>query len=196
MHSQEYNWERRIYKMTIEKEEIIEEEVEQETQPAAEKEEEPKFTQSQLDEIIQKRLDRAMTKAEEERKQAEELAKLSAKERAAKELELKEQELEEERKEFYRERLELQTTKELDRLNLPISFTEYVIGDDAESTQERIKAFHELWEEEHEKRRLDSMKGKTPSVGKLDKITKDSILSIGDPIERKRKIAENIELFN
>lgn len=177
------------------------EETTEETKPAEEKienkEQEGKvFTQEELDNIIKDRLDRAMAKAEKERKQAEELAKLSEKERAKKELEIKEKELEEERVKFYKERLELQTSKELDRIGLPITFTEYVIGEDAETTNERIKKFHQLWETELEKRRIESMKGKTPTMGKAGAITKESILAIGDPIERKRKIAENIELFN
>ena len=180
-------------------EEIKVDEIEEVTLPnetKTEEKQEKTFTQDQLDKIIQDRLERAMKKADEDRKQAEELAKLSEKERAKKELEIKEKELEEERKLFYRERLELQTSKELDKLGLPIAFTEYVMGANAEETQVRITEFTKVWETELEKRRIESMKGTTPGSGKSKGITKEDILSMGNPIERKRKIAENIELFN
>ncbi len=168
----------------------------EETQPIIEETKEKMFSQDELDKIIQTRLDRAMKKAEDDRKQAEELAKLSEKERAAKEIEIKQQEFENERKIFYRERLELQTSKELDKLGLPISFTTYVMGDNAEETQVRLTEFAKLWETELQARRIESMKGKTPEIGTSKGMTKEDILSMGDPIERKRKIAENIELFN
>ena len=123
------------------------------------------FTQRELDDIIQKRLDRAMAKAEEERKQAEELAKLTGAKRAEKELEIKELELEEERRVFRRERLELQTSKELDKLGIPIAFTEYVIAENAEETEKKINGFKELLEAEKAKWRVDGMKGATPPKG-------------------------------
>lgn len=173
----------------------------EETQPTEEKEEEKieeekKFTQEELDEIIQKRLDRAMKKAEEERKQAEELAKLSEKERAEKELELKEQELERERKEFQKERLELQTTKELDKIGLPIAFTKFVIGSNAEETHENIKSFNELWEAELDKRRLDAMKGKTPTSGKSAGATTQEEFNQMSYKERLALKRENEDLYN
>lgn len=184
------------------KEQIEQVEETEETNPTEEKieekvkEQEPKFTQEELDNIIQKRLERAMTKAEEERKQAEELAKLSEKERAAKELEIKEKELEQERKEFYRERLELQTTKELDKIGLPIAFTEYVIGDNAEETQDRIKKFNELWETEVEKRRIESLRGKTPVLGgKSQSMTREDIIKMPYKEQIAFK-ADNLELYN
>lgn len=160
------------------------------------KKEEKRFTQEELDDIIQKRLDRAMKKAEEERKQAEELAKLSEKERAEKKLELKEQELERERKEFQKERLELQTTKELDKIGLPIAFTDFVIGSNAEETHERIKLFNELWETELDKRRIDAMKGKTPTKGTTSQsMTKEEFGELTHT-QRQNLYNENRELYN
>jgi hypothetical protein len=126
------------------------------------------FTQTELDNIIQNRLERAMKKAEDERKQAEELAKLSEKERAKREIEIKEQELLDERNKFYKERLELQTSKELDAIDIPIAFTEFVMAEDAEATQARIKKFVDLWESEVEKRRIESMRGQAPQKGTTD----------------------------
>lgn len=160
-----------------------------------EEKQEKTFTQDQLDKIIQDRLDRAMKKADEDRKQAEELAKLSEKERAKKELEIKEKELEEERKLFYRERLELQTSKELDKLGLPIAFTEYVMGANAEETQTRITEFTKVWETELEARRIESMKGKTPEIGASKGLTKEEFDKMNYK-ERTKLYSENPTLYN
>lgn len=131
------------------------------------------FTQEELDAIVEKRLAREKSKrdelkktAEREKKQAEELAKLSAEERAKKEFEIQQEDFKRQQNEFYRERLELQTTKELDERNLPVSFAQYVLGEDAESTQQRMNEFEAVWEKELEKRRVDAMRGTSPATGK------------------------------
>ena len=176
-----------------------------------ETQEEEVFTKEELEKRLQSETDRRVSMAiakreeamkeemmaqiEKERKEAEELAKLSEKERAAKELELKEQELEKERKIFYRERLELQTSKELDKLGLPISFTEYVIGEDAEVTHDRIKEFHELWETELERRRIESMKGKTPTIGGKSAVVTQEEFDKMDYVEKRELYNTNIELY-
>lgn len=156
-------------------EELNSEEVEEEVTQPEENEEatnEKTFTQEELNDIVEKRIAREKAKQDElkkqaelEKKQAEELAKLSAEERAKKEFEFEQEEFKKQQQEFYRERLELQTTKELDERDLPVSFAKYVIGEDAESTQERINEFEGLWEKELERRRVDAMRGKTPSIG-------------------------------
>lgn len=104
------------------------------------------FTQDELDAIIQKRLDRALSKAEQERKEAEELAKLSEKERSQKEMEKREQEIELERQSIRRERLELQTTKELTTRGLDPDFAPFVLREDAETTKEAIDRLQSLWQ--------------------------------------------------
>lgn len=165
----------------MDKEEFKNEEVEktQDTQPetneGTEKEEEM-IPKSKVNEIVEERVgsvlkrereqqEKLLAEAEREKKQAEELAKLSEKERAEKELELREQDFERRQQEFERERLELETTKQLDKRDLPVSFAKYVIGEDAETTQERINEFEGLWEKELERRRVDAMRGTTPAKG-------------------------------
>jgi len=83
------------------------------------------YTEDEVKAQVQAETDRKVTKAletakakwlEEEQakvKQAEELAKLSEKERAAKELEIQRTEFEQEKSKFERERLTLQTEKDL-----------------------------------------------------------------------------------
>lgn len=172
----------------------IEVEEEKVTQPEIEVVEKT-FTQEDMDRIIKDRLERATKKADADRKQAEELAKLSEKERATKELEIKEQEFEDERKQFYKERLELQTSKELDKLGLPIAFTNYVMGENAEETNEKIKLFSELWDKELSSRRIESMKSGTPRTGATSTVTKEQFEEM-DYGDRNELFYSNKKLYD
>ena len=114
------------------------------------------LSQDKVNEIVEKRLAKAKEKAERERTQAEELAKLSAEERARKEFEIemanKQAEYEEQLKEFNnmkmafeKSQLLAQVTKELNDRNLPIDMANQLLGKDAEESMKNIQAFEENW---------------------------------------------------
>lgn len=114
------------------------------------------LSQDKVNEIVEKRLAKAKEKAERERTQAEELAKLSAEERARKEFEIemanKQAEYEAQLKEFNnmkmafeKSQLLAQVTKELNDRNLPIDMANQLLGKDAEESMKNIQAFEENW---------------------------------------------------
>lgn len=133
------------------------------------------YTEDELKAQIQAETDRKVTKAletakakwlEEEQaklKQAEELAKLSEKERAAKELEIQRKELEAERSKFERERLTLQTEKELINEGMPPEFAPFVVAETGEQTRTNINTLKASWQAAIEKAIDDKVKGRTPS---------------------------------
>ena len=127
------------------------------------------FTQEEVDKMISKRLQRERkdikAQIEAERKQAEELAKLSEQEKASKLLELKEKELNDKIKAFENEKLLNETSKQLDSKNLPIEFAEMLKGKDAESTFENIKAFEIKFNEALEKMVTERLRGNVPKAG-------------------------------
>lgn len=123
------------------------------------------FTQEELDKIIEKRLARALKKAEEEKAEAERLAKMSAEERAKEEFRKEKEKFEQERKQYQREKLELQVTKELATKELPTEFSKYLLGDNAESCMENIKTFETVWQKAIEKAVDAKLKGSTPKSG-------------------------------
>ena len=127
------------------------------------------FTQDEVNEMISKRLQRERkdikAQIEAERKQAEELAKLSEQEKASKLLELKEKELNDKIKAFENEKLLNETSKQLDSKNLPIEFAEMLKGKDAESTFENIKAFEIKFNEALEKMVTERLRGNVPKAG-------------------------------
>ena len=147
-----------------------------EPQPEVTPPEPPKtYTEDELKAQIQAETDRKVTKAletakakwlEEEQaklKQAEELAKLSEKERASKELEIQRKELEAERSKFERERLTLQTEKELINENMPGEFAQFVVAETGEQTRANINTLKASWQAAIEKAIDDKVKGRTPT---------------------------------
>ena len=110
------------------------------------------------------------------RKEAEELAKLSESERLKVEKEKEEMRLEKERQEFAqekaefeRERLQLQTEKELASRKLPTEFAPYILGADADDTFERMTTFEEKWQKAIEAEIQERLKSKTPKFGATKK---------------------------
>src|SRR3712207_7284208 len=71
-----------------------------------------------------------------EKSEAEKLAKMTADERAQAKFEKEKQEFEEERAKFQRDQLELETVKELGKQGLDVEFSSFLMGENAESTNE------------------------------------------------------------
>ena len=140
------------------------------------------YTEDELKAQIQAETDRKVTKAletakakwlEEEQakvKQAEELAKLSEKERLAKELEIQRNEFEAEKSKFQRERLTLQTEKDLINKNLPPEFAELLVSENAEKTLEKINMFEASWQAAIERAIDEKVKGRTPKGSTNDQV--------------------------
>ena len=153
------------------------------------------FTQEEVDKMISKRLQRERkdieAKIEAERKQAEELAKLSEQEKASKLLELKEKELNDKIKAFENEKLLNETSKQLASKNLPIEFAEMLKGNDAEKTFENIQLFEAKFNEAVEKVVTERLRGNVPKT-----TTSSSNPSITKEQFKKMDLMQRQELFN
>ena len=169
-----------------------EEVVEEQAEGTEEEVERLEMSREEYDAALQKEADRRVAQAikkrevehkkelekkvVEARKEAEELAKLSESERMKVEKEREEmtlskqrEELTKERKEFEMERLKLQAEKELAIRKLPIEFSAYVLGDDADDTFERITVLEEQWQKALETEINERLKSKTPKLGTTNK---------------------------
>ena len=126
------------------------------------------FTQDEVNEMISKRLQRERkdieAKIEAERKEAEELAKLSEAERQRALFEKQVKEFEETKKAFENERLLNETSKQLASKNLPIEFASMLKGKDAESTFENIQLFEVKFNEAVEKVVTERLRGNVPKT--------------------------------
>ena len=159
-------------------------------------------SQDEINDIVNKRLARERkdieAKIEAERKQAEELAKLSEQEKASKLLEIKEKELNDKIRAFENERLLNETSKQLASKNLPIQFAEILKGNDAEKTFENIQLFEAKFNEAVEKVVTERLRGnvpKTTTSSSAVSITKEQFRNMSY-MEKMNLYNENKELFN
>ena len=145
-----------------------------------EKEETKTYTQEELDKLLQSETDRRVTEAlktsrakwekeykeklEKEKKEAERLSKLSADEREKELLKQKEQELAEKEQAIRMKELHLYTIEILSEENLPVGFAEFLIGEDAETTNDNIKKFKEEWQKALSNAVDERIKGKSPKL--------------------------------
>lgn len=111
------------------------------------------FTQSELDALIDKRLKKERAKFEKEKanltSEASRLASLSENERNKELMDAERNELAQLKEELLAEKAELErqqlvsaTMTELGKLNLPTSFAELLVGQDAETTKANITNFN------------------------------------------------------
>jgi hypothetical protein len=159
------------------------------------------FTQEEVDKIVAKRLAREKkdieAKIEAERKEAEELAKLSEAEKQKKLFEKQVREFEETKKAFEAERLLNETTKQLASKNLPVEFANMLKAADAESTFENIKLFEAKFNEALERMVSDRLKGNPPRTGvaKAQQYTAEDIKGMTpEEINRNWEQIKNIKL--
>ena len=160
------------------------------------------FTQDEVNEMISKRLQRERkdieAKIEAERKEAEELSRLSEQERQKKLFEKQVKEFEETKRAFENERLLNETSKQLASKNLPIEFAQMLKGNDAESTFENIKLFEAKFNEALEKAITERLRGNVPKTtisSNSASITKEQFRSMSY-MEKMNLYNENKDLFN
>lgn len=134
------------------------------------------LTQEQVNEIVKARLAKEKAKAEEDKKEAERLSKLSADERAKEEAKKKDEEIAKLRAEIDRNNLEKDTVDRLNQEGLPLEFKSFLMQENAEKTNESIKVFKDVYNKAVQAEVEKRFKGKTPKgssdAGKADVWTK------------------------
>ena len=167
--------------------EEIKEDVKVEEAAAKEAEKNEKtFTQEELDKILNKKFAQWQKKTEEAKAEAERKAKLTEAEKLA-----------EERKEFERMKMQFEyeqrvnsTSKTLASYNLPIEFSDFLVGENEEVTNKRIELFKDAFNSSLEKMVNERLKGNPPKVATSAKtgLSKDDF--------RKMNMAQRIKLRN
>lgn len=169
------------------------------------KEDEKKYTDKDVDEIVKKRLARERKKQEDEiaeaLKEADEARKLAEMDEDKKrEYEHKKmaEELVALKADKVRSEMSATARKMLSEQNITVSdgIVHSLITEDAESTKANIDAFSEAFNDAVTKEVEARLKGQTPKkLGGNKPLTKQDILSIKDEGERRRAVAENLDLF-
>lgn len=169
------------------------------------KEDEKKYTDKQVDEIVKKRLAREKKKQEEEiaeaLKEADEARKLAEMDEDKKR-EYEHQKMAEElaalKADKVRSEMSDTARKMLSEQNITVSdgIVHSLITEDAESTKDNIDAFAAAFNDAVNKEVEARLKGQTPKkLGGNKPLTKQDILSIKDEAERRKAVAENLDLF-
>lgn len=185
------------------KEPVVEPEIEQASGQEEEKTTEKTFTQSQLDEIIQKEKAKAKRSAEKEYQakmdEAEKLRKMNEVQKAEYEQEKQKAYIAELEAKINRSGLEREASKMLSEGGIVVDdkILNIVVKDTAESTQEAVEGFVALVNELADKKVGEKLKGKTPKKMEdtsAGEITKEQFNKMGYQ-SRNELLQNNPELY-
>ena len=186
------------------KEPVVEPEIEQASGQEEEKTTEKTFTQSQLDEIIQKEKAKAKRSAEKEYQakmdEAEKLRKMNEVQKAEYEQEKQRAYIAELEAKINRSGLEREASKMLSESGIVVDdkILSIVVKDTAESTQEAVESFVALVNELADRKVGEKLKGKTPKKMEdtsAGEITKEQFNKMGYQ-SRNELLQNNPELYH
>ena len=186
------------------KEPVVEPEIEQASGQEEEKTTEKTFTQSQLDEIIQKEKAKAKRSAEKEYQakmdEAEKLRKMNEVQKAEYEQEKQRAYIAELEAKINRSGLEREASKMLSEGGIVVDdkILSIVVKDTAESTREAVEGFVALVNELADKKVGEKLKGKTPKKMEdtsTGEITKEQFNKMGYR-SRNELLQNNPELYH
>lgn len=183
---------------------VVEPELEQASTQEEEKATEKTFTQSQLDEIIQKEKAKAKRSAEKEYQakmdEAEKLRQMNEAQKAEYEQEKQKAYIAELEAKINRSGLEREASKMLSEGGIAVDdkILGLVVKDTAESTQEAVESFVALVNELADKKVSEKLKGKTPKKMEdtsAGEITKEQFNRMGYQ-SRNELLQNNPELYH
>lgn len=171
------------------------------------------YTQAELDKMLQSETDKRVTEAlktaqekwtkeyaeklENEKKEAERLAKLSAEEREKAKFDKERKAFEDERAQFERDRLEMQVAKELANEGLDTEFASILMGADADTSMENIKTFKASFDKAVEAAVKARLAGRTPESGSGNGLTTNPFSKEGYNLTKQAELYRtNRELYN
>lgn len=159
---------------------------------------EKKYTDADLNSIIDKKFAEWQKKKEKEVDEAKKLAEMNATEKAEYERDKLQKQLDEMMKEKSLTEMTKVARKMLseDGINITDELLANLVSDSAENTKEAVKAFIDLFKNAVNDAVKDALKGKAPknSTGS-DSVTKEKIMKVKDRAERQKLIAEHMDLF-
>lgn len=161
------------------------------------KESKAKYTDEDLDRIINKKFEKWQRGKDKEIDEAKKLAQMNEREKAEYERDELKKELEE-----YKNKEKLSQMKKTAReileqksINISDNLLSMFVSTDAEGTKKAVEDFSKMFTSTVEEEVTKRLKGNTPKAGSVPGITKEDIFKIKDRNLRQKKIRENINLF-
>lgn len=164
------------------------------------KEPEKKYTEADMDKIIDKKFAEWNKKRESEEKQKAEAARLASMNEEQKQ-EAKIKDLTNRLNELEREKTLTEMTKTARALlaeegvNISDDLLSRLVTDDADSTKGAIDEFIKMYRADVDKAVKERLKGTTPKTGTSSSITRDQIMKVENTEERQKLINEHLDLF-
>lgn len=162
------------------------------------KEPEKKYTDADVDRILDKKFAAWQKKQEAAISEAQKLAAMDEKQKADYEKKQLEKELADLKREKTIAGLTNEARKILSNEGVKISddLLNNLIGEDAETTSKQVNAFVSAYKEAVAAGVKEALKGSTPTKGTSgSKLTKSDILKVQDRAERQKLISQNLDLF-
>lgn len=158
---------------------------------------EPKYTDADVDRLIERKFAEWQKKQEKRTSEAERLGRMTAEEKANERMSALESKI---RDYETREARTAMTTQARSILNdkgvyVDDALLANLIAEDADSTKASVESFLTLFQGAVEKAVKEAVKGETPRKGAPVSLTKEQILAITNRAERQRLIRENMDLF-
>lgn len=157
------------------------------------KQNEKKYTDDEVNEIINKKFEKWTKQKEKEMDEAKKLAEMTAQEKSEYENKQLKKELEELRNANTISEMSKTARGILKERNIDISdeLLSMLVTKEADTTKKNVEGFAEMFDKAVEKAVNEKLKGNPPKKGSNKTLTKEDILNIKDRTERQRKIAEN-----
>lgn len=168
------------------------------TEPTGEK----KYTDDDVDKILNKKFAKWQAQQDKAIKEAEKLATMDAKQKAEYEKEQMQKELDEYKRKDALASMTNTARNMLADANISVSdeLLSVMVTTDADETKAAIDAFKDAFNAAVEKAVKEKLKGEPPTKGGTPNptptLTKEQIMAIKDPELRQKRMLENKELFN
>lgn len=133
-------------------------------EPTKEEPAEKTFTQSEVDEIVRKRLEREKARQEAEKEEATRLAAMTEQERQQELIRLKDEEIKEKTNQIRMMELKEDTIETLTEAGLSLSFIDFLMAEDAETTKDNIDKFKAVYAAEVQAEVEKRIAGETPKI--------------------------------
>lgn len=158
---------------------------------------EKKYTDEDVDKIINRKFAEWEQKQAKKTSEAERLGKMTAEEKAAERMKALEDKVRGYEIEAARAEMTKQARAILQDKNINISddLLANLIAEDAEKTKASVESFISLFNAAVDKAVKEAYKGETPKKGGTSGLTAEQIMKVENRAERQRLINENLHLF-
>ena len=157
----------------------------------------PKYTDADLDKIIEKKLAKWKRQAKAEVDEATRLANMTAQERAEAERDKLQKELDDLKRANTLAEMEKTARSMLkeDGYDIPDDIIAVLVDEDADVTDKRVKSFGKSFKKAVQEEVKRQLTHKTPSQGTGGRLTKEDIMKEPDFKKRQELIRQNMQLF-